>query len=189
VTEEPAQRGRREVRLALEASPRIALAYHRPAVGSDDSAALDVFENILSSGRTSRLYTSLVQRAKVAVSVSVSQSPMKYPSLFVVQCIPRRPHTVDDAATAIRAEIERMAREPANDWEMQKARNQIEADFLRALESTSELSTLVGTFEVIDRWTYLNTYIPRIRAVTPQDVMRVAHAYLKEENCTRVAIP
>ena len=75
-----------------------------------------------------------------------------------------------------------------SEWELGKARNQIEADFVRGLESASELASVVGTYEAIDRWDYVNRYIPRVRAVTAADLGRVARAYLTEEKCTTVAI-
>ncbi len=188
VTREPPQRGPRHSRLAVEASPRVALAFHKPPVSSDDDIALSVLENVLSSGRTSRLYRRLVQERKLAVSVSASCAPAKYPSLFIIHAVPRRPHTVDDVALAVRGELDALAAEPVSEWELGKARNQIEADFVRGLESASELAYVVGTYEAIDRWDYVNRYIPRVRAVTAADLGRVARAYLTEEKCTTVAI-
>jgi len=188
VTREPEQRGKREAYLKFDASPRIALAYHKPAVGADDDIALNVLENILSSGRTSRLYKSLVQQKQVAVAATASCPPSKYPYLFIFYSIPRRPHTTDDVERALRAEIERLSREPAGEWEMQKARNQIEADFVRECESAQNLASLIGSYESIDRWEYLNRYIPKIRAVTAADVTRVVNTYLREERCTKVVI-
>ena len=189
VTQEPEQRGTREAYLKFDASPRIALAYHKPAVGADDDIALNVLENILSSGRTSRLYKNLVQRKKVAVAAVASCPPSKYPSLFIFYSIPRRPHTTEDVERALREEIETLAREPVSEREMQKARNQIEADFVRECESAQNLASLIGTYESIDRWEYLNRYIPKIRAVTAADVMRVVNTYLKDEHCTKAVIP
>ncbi|MDD5555762.1 MAG: pitrilysin family protein [bacterium] len=189
VTREPPQRGKREVRLALEASPRVALAFHRPPSAADDAAALDVLETVLSAGRTSRLHRGLVEGRRVAVSAAVTSPTAKYPSLFIAHAVPRRPHTVGDVERAIREEIDLLAREPVGDWELQKAKNVIEADFVRSLESVVELCGLVGTFEVIDRWEYLNEYVPRIRAVTAGDVARAARDYLQEETCTTVVIP
>lgn len=188
VTLEPRQRGKRETRLALDASPRIALAYHKPAVGTDDDVALNVLENILSSGRTSRLYKSLVQEKRVAVAASASCPPAKYPFLFIFYAIPRRPHTTEEVECALRGEIEKLSREPASELEMQKARNQIEADFVRGCESAQNLASLIGNYESIDRWEYVNGYIPRIRAVTAEDVTRVAKTYLRDENCTKAVI-
>ncbi len=188
VTREPEQRGKRETDLALDASPRIALAYHKPAVSADDDIALNVLENILSSGRTSRLYKNLVQEKQVAVAASASCPPAKYPYLFVFCAIPRRPHTTDEVDLALRAEIEKLSHEPASEMEMQKARNQIEADFVRDCESAQDLASLIGNYESIDRWKYINSYIPKIRAVTAKDVTRVVNTYLREENCTKVVI-
>lgn len=188
VTLEPEQRGKREADLALDASPRIALAYHKPAIGADDEIALNVLENILAKGRTSRLYKNLVQGKQVAVAASASCPPAKYPFLFVFSAIPRRPHTTGEVELAFRAEIETLSREPASELEMQKARNQIEADFVRDCESVQNLASIIGNYESIDKWEYVNGYIQKIRAVTSADVARVASKYLREENCTKVVI-
>ena len=189
VTREPPQRGPREARLALDASPRVALAFQKPAAESDDDIALDVLSNILSDGRTSRLYRRLVQEKQVAVSATADCPPSKYPCLFIIHAVPRRPRTADEAAVALHEELRVLAREPVTDWELAKARNSIEADFVRGLESASELASAVGTFAAIDRWDYVNRYIPRVRAVTPADLVRVARDYLTEEKCTTVLIP
>ena len=189
VTREPPQRGPRQARLSLDASPRVALAFQKPAAESDDDIALNVLENILSSGRSSRLHRRLVQEKRVAVSVSASSLPSRYPYLFVVHAIPRSPRTAEEAAEAIRGELRLLAQEPVSDWELAKARNSIEADFVRGLESTAEIASAIGTYAAIDRWDYVNRYIPRIRAVTPNDLVRVARNYLTEEKCTTVLIP
>ncbi|MCX6354664.1 MAG: pitrilysin family protein [Candidatus Aureabacteria bacterium] len=186
VTREPGQRGKREAILKLPASPKISLAFHKPGVGDEDDIALDVLDNILSSGRTSRLYRHLVEETQVAVSVSCDNNTMKYPSLFVFEAIPRQPRTCSDVEGALFKEIETLAKEPVSEWELQKSRNQVEANFVRGLESTSDLASLIGTYASIYSWEYINTYIPKVRAITAPDLIRVTKKYLREENCTKM---
>ena len=188
VTKEPLHRGKRELCLKFNASPRLALAYNKPSVGADDNYALEIIEKILSHGRTSRLYKSLVEEKRIAVSASAFNPPTRYPSLFIIYAIPRAPHSIEEVERALLEELDKLKREPPGDWEMEKALNQIEADFVRGLESTSGLASQIGHFEAIDKWEYINSYIPKIRAVTPEDVTRVANHYLKEDNCTLVTL-
>lgn len=188
VTREPAQRGMRQVTLKLPAAPRLAFAFHTPAVNHDDTVALDLLERILTGGRTSRLYKRLVDEKKIAVSVSAYNITLKYPSLFIIQAVPRRPRSNDDVERALAGEIAALSREPVSAWELQKAKNEVEADFVRELESTGALSSLIGTYEAIDSWEYLNRYIPKVRAVTPRDLLRVVRTYVNAQNCSKVEI-
>lgn len=188
VTVEPAQHGKRVIDLVFDASPRIALAFHKPSVSSGDNYACEIIEKLLSHGMTSRFHKNIVEGKRIAVSVSAYNPPMKYPFLFIIHAMPRAPHTTAEVEAAVWEELRALASEPVSDWEMEKARNQMEAEFLRMLESADGLASLLGSFEAIDSWEYLNGYLPGIRGVTPEDIMRVAGNYLKEDNCTLVTL-
>jgi predicted Zn-dependent peptidase len=188
VTVEPPQRGGKEAYLVFDAEPRVMLAFHKPEACARDSLVLDVIENILSSGRMSRLYRTLVDEKNIAVSVSAANLNMRFPSLFIVDAAPRAPHTVEEVETEIMNVISSLRHERVDDWELGKARNKIEADFVRMLQSTSGLASLIGAYEAIDRWEFLNEYVPGIRSVTADEIMEVADRYLKETNCTKVQL-
>ena len=81
-------------------------------------------------------------------------------------------------------EIEKLKSEPITDEELQKAKNQIEASFIMGQDSIFYRAMLLGQFETVANWKLLETYVENIRAVTKEDVMRVAKEYFIEDNRT-----
>lgn len=183
-TIEPEQRGERRVEIEFESNPYVAISYHIPAIGHPDLYALDVVSSLLSEGRTSRLYKSLVEDKRIAVMAHAYNGLGKYPDTFTFLGVPRAPHTVAEVESAFYEEIEKLKNTPATDWELQKIKNQLEADFIRDLNSASGLANEIGQFEVLSDWRYMNTFMDKLAQVTADDVMRVANKYLTKNNRT-----
>jgi zinc protease len=61
--------------------------------------------------------------------------------------------------------------------ELERARNQIEASFVWQQDSVFSRSSVLGRFEVLGSWRLLEDYLPRLRAVRPADLQRVARTY------------
>lgn len=183
-TVEPEQRGERRIYVEYDANPVLSIAYHKPAVGHPDQYVFDVIEAILSHGRTSRLYKSLIEEKRMAVMAHAYGEPSKYADTFLFFCTPRHPHTAEDVEEAIYEELERLKTTPVTDRELQKIKNQLEADFIRSLESASGLASEISSYEAISGWRYINTLVERTIAVTPEDIMRVANKYFTKSNRT-----
>ncbi len=181
-TVEPKQIGERRVYVEYDANPVLSIAYHKPAVGHPDQYVFDVIEAILSSGRTSRLYKSLIEDKRIAVSAHAYGGPSKYADTFLFFCTPRSPHTAQEVEEAIYEELEKLKTIPVTDRELQKIKNQLEANFVRSLESSSGLASKIASYEAIYGWRYLNTLVENTLAVTPEDVMRVANEYFTKTN-------
>ena len=183
-TVEPKQIGERRVYVEYDANPILAIAYHKPAVGHPDQYVFDVIEAILSSGRTSRLYKSIIEDKQIAVMASAYGGPSKYADAFLFLCMPRNPHTAEDVEATIYEELEKLKTTPVTGHELQKIKNQIEADFVRSLESSSGLASKISSYEAIYGWRYINTLVENTLAVTPEDIMRVANEYFTKTNRT-----
>ncbi len=184
-TVEPEQKGERRIEVEYDANPMVAIGYHKPEITHPDQYVFDVIQSLLSSGRTSRLYESLIEDKRIAVMARSYSGGSKYPDLFFVFASPRHPHTAGEVEKAIYEELERLKTEPPSDWELQKIKNQLEANFIRGLESNSGLADEIGYYEAIaGDWRYVNTAIERIKAVTAEDVMRVAKKYFIKTNRT-----
>ncbi len=183
-TVEPEQQGERRVEIEFESNPYVAISYHIPAIGHPDLYALDIVSSLLSDGRTSRLYKSLIEDKRIAVMAHAYNGLGKYPDTFTFIAVPRAPHTVAEVESAFYEEIEKLKNTPATDWEMQKIKNQLEADFIRDLNSASGLANEIGQFEVLSDWRYINTFMDKLSQVTAADVMRVANKYLTKSNRT-----
>jgi len=187
ISTEPAQIGERRIEVLLDAEPQVLIGYHKPTIPSFEDYVFDVIDALLSSGRTSRLYQSLIVKNKLATSVAaVNGLPgARYPNLFFIQAVPRPPHTCKEVAAAISEEIERLKREPVSQHELQKIKNQLQADFIRGLKSNEGLASQLSYFQSIcNNWRYVEQQADVINKITPQDIQRSAQQYLDERNRT-----
>jgi zinc protease len=183
---EPEQKGEKRITLKREAElPFIILAYHTPNFPSEDSYALDVLNMILSGGKSTRLYQSLVYKRKIALSASADYSGFnKDPHLFYFYATASPGTDIKNVELALYAEIESIKKEPPSDRELQKAKNQIEASFIMEQDSIYMQAMKYGIFEMLGDWRLIDKYLDGIRKVTCDDVVRVAGKYLIEENRT-----
>lgn len=184
VTVEPEQRGLRRVKVTREGSARYIMgAYHIPAVDHPDRYALDVLEVVMSSGRTSRLYRSLVDK-QLAGAAYFWASDAKDPTLagFFIQV--RDGVDPSEAEKAFLEEIEAVKTEPISDAELNRAVAKAEAEFIYQQDSVSRQAHTIGYYETIFSYKYLDTYLDNLRKVTKDDVLRVAKTYLNADNLT-----
>jgi zinc protease len=190
---EPPQRGERRVTLRREAQlPFVYVAYHTPTLEDPDGSALEVLAQVLAGGKSARLYRSLVQERQVALYTGASyDSDAEDPSLFTVYGAIQPGHTTDEWQSLVAAELRRVAEEPVPERELTKAKNQIEAQFVFAQDSVFYLAMTLGRLYTTGRSIDdLNAYLPRIRAVTAEDVQRVARTYFRpDQHTVGVLIP
>jgi zinc protease len=114
--------------------PRLYLGWVSPKQFGEDDAALDIAATILAGGKTSRLYKRLVYDTQTAQDVSAYQNGMLLAGEFLVMSTARPGKTVADIAKVIDEEIDRLGREPPSAREMERAMNDLEASFYRAME-------------------------------------------------------
>jgi predicted Zn-dependent peptidase len=187
ISTEPEQIGERRIGVLLDAEPQVLLGYHKPTLPSKDDYVFDVIDALLSGGRTSRLYQALIIKNKIATSVASGNGlpGARYPNLFMIQAVPRPPHTCRDVTAAIEAELTRLKHEPVAPYDLQKIKNQLQADFIRGLKSNEGLASQLSYFQIIcNNWKYVDQHIDVINKITAADVQRVAQRYLVESNRT-----
>lgn len=186
VTKEPEQNGERRIRLKKEAElPSALISYHTPSFPHDDSYALEVLSTILSGGKSSRLYRSLIYEKKLSLDAGADYSSMYLdPFLFFFWATAVPGKDIADVEKAVYDEIEKIKNAPPFDKEVQKAKNQIEASFIFGQDSLYMQAMNIGRFELLGSWRLMDKYLNGIRTVTPEDVQRVAKKYLTEDNRT-----
>jgi predicted Zn-dependent peptidase len=186
-TVEPPQVAAKRVVLADPAQPQLLISYHRPAVTHPDDAAYEAIDDILTGGRTSRLYRALVRDQKLAVEVeSFSGMPgEKYPNLWTLLASPASGVAGERVLQAIDAEIERLEREDVADAELAKFRARARAGLLRSLGSNQGLASALAHYQTLyGDWRELFRELDRFDRVTKADVRRVASAALTPVNRT-----
>jgi len=183
---EPKQLGEKRVVVKQEAElPALFAGYKTPTLQSPDAHALNVLQAILSSGKSSRLYRSLVYEKQLALYAGGDYDDVSAdPNLFYVYAGVMPGKSPDEVEKALYAEIDRLKNEPVSDDELQKAKNQIEAGFIMSQDSIFYQAMLLGQYETVANWKFLEKYVQGVRAVTKEDVQRVAKTYFVEDSRT-----
>jgi len=177
-TIEPPQIGERVVTLREASQPVYLEGYHRPAVTHPDNATYDVISMLMSSGRTSRLYKSLVRDKKIAANAAGFNGfpGEKYPHLFAFFGITTPGHTPDEISAAIGAEIEKLKAEDVPADELQSVKTRVRAGLIRQLDSNSGLAVQLASYQTrYGDWRELFREVERIDKVTAADIRRVAN--------------
>lgn len=184
--EEPLQKGERRLFLKKEAElPVLIAGYHVPSLTHRDSYPLSVLELILSAGKSSRLYKSIVYEKQMALYAGGDYSMVSTdPSMFHLYAASMPGKPLEEVEKAIYAEIDKFKTEPVSEKELTKAKNQIEASFIMGQDSNFNRAMLLGQHETVASWKLLDKYVDEIRKVTAEDVMRVAKQYFSEDNRT-----
>jgi zinc protease len=192
---EPAQRGEKRVLVRKETPvERLLIGYHVPPVGHEDVHALHVAEAILATGKSSRLYLRLVEGDK---SVSVADAAYHDhidPPLFYFQAEIKPGFPIENVEQAIYEEIDKLKRGEVSQAELDKAKRQIEADFVLNNEEALQQAILLGQYETIANsesiperlrgFRYLDAVVEQTNRITVDDVARVAERYLVPDNRT-----
>jgi len=185
VITEPEQKGEKRIVVRWRSKiPRIAIAYHAPAIADADSYALQILGIVLSEGKSSRLYQRLVEREQTVTFVSADYGESKDPTLFNIRAEGRGDHTADEIEAGIYSELERVTREGISAAELERAKHQIHAHFILSRERTSDQAMLLGQIESLSGLEYIDTYLQRISAVTSADVSMAGARYLHADNRT-----
>ncbi|HEU4523183.1 MAG TPA: pitrilysin family protein [Thermoanaerobaculia bacterium] len=186
-TIEPPQKSERIVILRDTAQPIYMEGYHRPSANHPDDPVYTAIEMLMSSGRTSRLYKSLVRDQKIAVQASGFNGfpGEKYPNLFTYFLVPAAGKTAESMADPLHAEIERLKNEEVTAEELESIKTRAKASLLRQLDSNSGLALQLAMAETIrGDWRELFRDVNRIEKVTAADIRRVANEVFVPSNRT-----
>jgi len=184
---EPEQSGERRVEVEFDANPQVMIGYHKPTLPHFDDYVLDVIDILLSTGRTSRLYKTLVEEQKIAVSVSTGNGfpGARYANLFAIFATPRSPHTPEEVEREIYKQLELLKSEAITPYELTKVKNRLEASFIRSLASNAGLAAKLSYYQTVaGDWRYIEEHSKQIARITAEDVKRVAEQYFIDTNRT-----
>lgn len=185
-TKEPPQHELREVLLTDRSQPLYLEGYHRPDFRDPDDAVYDVLSDLLSKGRTSRLYRSLVRDKQIALGAQGGSFPgNKYPNLFFFFAVPAPGHTAREMAGPMHDEIEKLKTQDVSDEELKSIKTRAKADLIRGLGDNMGLATQLADYQAYyGDWRELFRQIDRIDKVSKEDIRRVANKTFTETNRT-----
>lgn len=185
-TVEPPQKGEKRVFVKREVpTPYIMISYHVPESKHEDYYALDLLSSILSEGRSSRLYNSIVEEKQLALQVGSYFYEAFNPTLFNfygVGNINVKPSVLEKA---ILDEIDKIINEGITENELQKVKNIKLMEFYKTLETINGLSNTIGTYELFfDDYKKMFNAPDDYKRVTAEDIRIVAGKYFTKQNRT-----
>jgi zinc protease len=185
-TREPEQLGEHRVLVRKFAQlPVMMIGYHIPESASPDFYPLNLLQAVLLSGQSSRLYRRLVDKDRLAISVSGGFDLSFDPTLFVLTLQPKAGADLQALEGAVYQELEKLKDEPLSAEELQKAKNITLADFYEEMESINGRANTLGSYEVfLGDYHKLFTAAEEYNKVTKEDIRRVTQKYFGENNRT-----
>jgi len=184
-TKEPDQLGERRVIVKREAQlPFVFMGFHAPNYKDPDTYPLAALSQILSGGKSSRLYQNLIYNKQLALSAGGHYDDLTTdPDLFYFYGSPRPGIAIGEVEDALKQEITRLQTEPVTDRELTKAKNIIEAEFVFSADSNFARAMQIGRAETVGAgYDYFIHYLENLRKVTKDDILRVAKKYLIEDH-------
>jgi predicted Zn-dependent peptidase len=187
---EPEQRGEKRIDFIRAAQlPAVMVGYKIPAASDPDIVPLEVAAKILFEGESSRLQKRLVYEEQKAVTVEGEAESHHDPYLFYVRADAAPGIDIEEVKSVIFEEIARISDEAVSPRELQKAKNQMESDFIMGLQSNSSRAFNIGIFEInTDNFSNIYDYPEKIQNVTSNGVMRVAAKYLTKAGRTVITL-
>jgi predicted Zn-dependent peptidase len=146
---------------------------------------------VLSEGRSSRLYSSLVRDQKIAVQAfGFPDLPgKKYPGLFTFVAVTAPGHENSEAEKALDVEIERLKNEPVTVEELDGVKRRARAGLITGFGDNLQLANALADWQALTGdWRNLFRDLELLEAVTPSDIQRVAKEIFRVNNRTIATI-
>jgi zinc protease len=161
--------------------PAVAITWKGPNAAHRDAAALTVLDAILSGGKSSRLYNSLVYEKQIAAEAMSNADLPQDPGMIMVGAVMASGHTIQEGEAALLAEVKRLRDAPPTAAELAEAKNELIADKLRERETIDGRGFALGyALQLTGDPARANTELADLQAVTAADVQRVARKYLTD---------
>ena len=184
---EPGQWGERRVEVVAQSQPILLVGYHRPEGAHPDDGPLKALANILSEGRSSRLWEVLVKKEQAAAACqNVSGLPgAKYPNIIGFLSVPSKDRTAAESLKLIDQEIEKIKKERVGGQELSKYKQSAKKQLIDQMKDNNQMAGLLTAYDVIKGgWRRLFEELDRIDRITADDIQRVAKTYLIRTNRT-----
>ena len=184
----PPERLSSEARLLLEDRvelPRLYIAWHSPAMFAADDAELDLVAEVLASGKTSRLYRSLVYEERIATEIAASQNSREIGGFFQIVATAAPGRTLVELERAIAHALTSLIEEGPTTLEMERCRAQAEASFIYRLQTVGGFGGKSDQLNAYNTYVgnpgFFETDLARYRRVTPESMQRAAREWLRPD--------
>jgi len=163
--------------------PRIYSAYHMPAQGSPEFYQADLLSDVLSAGKSSRLYQSLVYKQQLAQDAQAFLLPLEETSLLIFIATAKPGIKIEDLEKALQQEIDDLCNSGPKEKELLRVKNQLEGRKIRELQSVVSRADYLNMFAVyFDDPQLINTEVDRYESVSVEQIRLLGSKYLQTDN-------
>ncbi len=187
---EAPQKGEKRLLVKAPAElPYLMMGYKVPTLTPEDSwepYALEVLAAVLDGGKGARFEKLLVREKQIAANIGTSYSMAGlHDDLLSFSGTPAQGQTIETLEFAIREQVQRLHHELASEEELARVKAQVVATDVYQRDSIYYQAMQIGILETVGlSWTMLDSYVERIRAITPEQIQTVAKKYLIDDNLT-----
>jgi predicted Zn-dependent peptidase len=171
-----------EVHVDVEAGvelPRALISWHTPAFFAPGDSDLDLLGQVLTSGKTSRLYKRLVYDEQIAQDVSAFQESEELGSKFVIMATAKPGHKAEELVSAVTEEVAKVASGSVTDEELARARTAFLSHEAFGLESVSARADRINSFiHYTGDPDFLPKDLARYEAATTKSLAEAARTWL-----------
>lgn len=186
---EPEQDGAKRVYIEKESEVEmIAIVYHIPDFRHPDQPALSAISEMLSSGKSSRLYSELVDKKRLVNQIYAYNMENIDPGLFVFMAACNPGVKAETVEAELHAQIDRLKKQPVTKAELAKVKINTRADFIFSLESASSVAGLFGGYLARGDLSPLEHYEENIEALTPDKILKAAQTYFDDKHSTTIIL-
>ena len=183
-TVEPTQDGEKEVTLRRAGDTQAVLAaYHIPAGSDPDFPAIDVLVGVLSDNPSGRLHKALIDNKKASQVIGMDMQQYD-PGLAIFGAVLNKQDSLEDARRIVLDTVENLIKEPPTKEEVERAKARQLKEIELQLRNSEQIGLVMSEWASMGDWRLMFLDRDRLRKVTPEDVLRVAKAYLKSSNRT-----
>jgi zinc protease len=185
IAKEPPQTAPRKKQLPLNIQvEKLVLGYRIPPVTHADMPTLNVIQDVLTGGKSSRLYQALVETG-IASSVGAYDFEDKDPSLFVIMVNLQKGRKASEAESVILKQMDRLGKEPILSQELERAKNKLVFSFYQNLDSNFEKAYFLGHYEsTAGGFEEGIKQLKKIQEVAPAQIQAAARRYLSPKDRT-----
>ena len=186
---EPEQDGAKRVIVHKESEVEmLAITFHIPNYVHKDQVTLSVISEILYSGKSSRLYKTMVEEKRLVNSIYAYNMENIDPGLFIFLATCNPGIKAEDVEKELLKEIELMKTTKVTKAELDKVKINTKADFIYSLESSTSVANLFGSYLVRGDITPLLTYEEDVKKITAKKVQEAAKKYFNFNKSTTLIL-
>ena len=159
--------------------PAIVAAYRTPSMKTRDARVLDLISSILTDGKSSRLYSKIVDDKKMALQIGAFSNSQEDYGSYIIYGLPQAPNTAEDILKEIDAEIVKLQTELISEKDLQKLQNKFENQYVNGNSTIEGIADNLATFYLLyGDVNLINTEIDIYHSITREEIRDVAKKYL-----------